>query len=114
MKIIRTTGRGARKAAETIAALEQRGSAALDAVLPAVKRIVSDVRKGGDRALLRYAKRFDGLAGPGSMRVSRDEMAAAWESTETKLQSALSIAADQIRGFAAPQMHQSWSESPLA
>ena len=44
--------------------LERRGGAALDAVLPAVKRIVSDVRKRGDRALLRYAAKFDGLARP--------------------------------------------------
>ncbi len=52
MKLIRTEGRGAQAAAETLAALERRGGAALDAVLPAVKRIVADVRKRGDRALL--------------------------------------------------------------
>ena len=52
MKLIRTKGRGAQAAAETLAALERRGGAALDAVLPAVKRIVADVRKRGDRALL--------------------------------------------------------------
>ena len=63
MKLIRTKGRGAQAAAETLAALERRGGAALDAVLPAVKRIVNDVRKRGDRALLGYAAEFDGLAG---------------------------------------------------
>ena len=71
MKLIRTTGRGARAAAETLAALERRGGAALDAVLPAVKRIVADVRKRGDRALLRYAAEFDGLAGPDALRVTQ-------------------------------------------
>ena len=65
MKLIRTKGRGAQAAAETLAALERRGGAALDAVLPAVKRIVADVRKRGDRALLRYAAEFDGLSGTG-------------------------------------------------
>ena len=35
--------------------LERRGGASLDAVLPAVRRIVADVRKRGDRALFRYA-----------------------------------------------------------
>ena len=55
MKLIRTKGRGAQQAAETLAALERRGGAALDAVAPAVKRIVADVRKRGDRALLGYA-----------------------------------------------------------
>jgi predicted RNA polymerase sigma factor len=62
MKIIRTKGRGAQQTAELLAALEERGGAALDAVLPAVKRIVADVRKQGDRALLRYAAQFDGLS----------------------------------------------------
>jgi len=50
---------------------------ALDTVLAAVKRIVADVRKQGDRALLRYAAQFDGLAGASSLRVTPDEMAAA-------------------------------------
>ena len=64
-----------------LAALEQRGGAALDAVLPAVKRIVSDVRKNGDRALLRYAAQFDGLTDAVKLRITPDEMAAAWEAS---------------------------------
>ena len=55
MKLLRTKGRGAGKAEEALAALEKRSGAALDGVLPAVQRIVADVRKKGDRALLRYA-----------------------------------------------------------
>ena len=45
MKLTGVKGRGAQAAAETLAALEQRGGAALDAVLPAVKRIVADARQ---------------------------------------------------------------------
>jgi len=71
MKLIRTTGRNARDAAKILAALERRGGAALDAVLPAVERIVADVRKSGDRALLRYAVKFDGLAGSNALRVTQ-------------------------------------------
>src|ERR1039458_5287017 len=97
MKPIRTTGRGARAAATTLAALERRGGAALDAVLPAVKRIVAGVRKRGDRSLLRYAAEFDGLAGPAALRVTQREMAAAWKSLEPALRDALSTAATQIR-----------------
>ncbi len=113
MKLIRTTGRKAREAAETLAALERRGGAALDAVLPAVKRIVADVRKRGDRALLRYAAKFDGLAGPNAMRVPQEEMAAAWKALDPALRDALTIAADQIRNFAQRQMPTSWSDSPV-
>jgi histidinol dehydrogenase len=113
MKLIRTTGRGARAAAETLAALELRGGAALDAVLPAVKRIVADVRKRGDRALLRYAMEFDGLSGPDTLRVTQEEMAAAWSGLDPALRDALATAAKQIRGFAKRQLPKSWSASPL-
>jgi histidinol dehydrogenase len=111
MKLIRTRGPGARRAAEMLAALEARGGAALDAVLPAVKRIVADVRKRGDRALLRYAAQFDGLAGPAKLRVTREEMAAAWEALDPALRAALSTAAEQIRGFAHRQLPATWSMS---
>ena len=55
MQLIRTKGRGAQVAEQTLAALERRSGTSLDAVLPAVRRIVADVRKRGDRALFRYA-----------------------------------------------------------
>ena len=113
MKVIRTTGRGARQTAETLAALEDRGGAALDAVMPAVKRIVADVRKQGDRALLRYAAQFDGLAGKTALRVTPNEMAAAWDGLTPAMRKALTIAADQIRAFAVAQLPASWSESPI-
>jgi len=113
MRLIRTRGRGARQAAETLAALEQRGGAALDAVAPVVKRIVSDVRRKGDRALLKYAAEFDGLAGAADLRVTQSEMAAAWEATEPKLRAALETAAAQIRAFAVRQLPESWSDEPV-
>jgi histidinol dehydrogenase len=114
MKLIRTRGRGARQAAEILAALEQRGGAALDSVLPAIRRIVTDVRKRGDRALLRYAAQFDGLASAAALRVTPEEMSAAWNSLDPALRVALSTAARQIRNFAKRQMPASWNISPLA
>jgi histidinol dehydrogenase len=113
MKLIRTKGRGAEVAAETLSALERRGGAALDSVLPAVRRIVTDVRKRGDRALLRYAAQFDGLAGAAVLRVTAEEMTAAWDALDPALRKALSTAAKQIRRFAERQMPASWSSSPL-
>jgi histidinol dehydrogenase len=113
MRTIRTKGRGAAQAAKTLAALEQRGGAAFDAVLPAVKRIVADVRKQGDRALLRYAAQFDGIKDATALRVSQDEMAAAWESASAALRDALSAAAGQVRAFAQRQMPASWNDSPI-
>jgi histidinol dehydrogenase len=114
MRTIRTKGRGARRAAETLAALEWRGGAALDAVLPAVRRIVGDVRKQSDRALLRYAAQFDDLASVDAMRVTVDEMAGAWNAINPLLRQALSMAAAQIRGFAQRQMPVSWNAVPIS
>jgi histidinol dehydrogenase len=114
MKIIRTKGKNAAETAATLAALERRGGAALDAVLPAVRRIVSDVRRGGDRALLRYAAQFDGLAGPKNLRVTPNEMAAAWHEINPALRQALTIAVRQIRAFAKRQLPKSWNASPVA
>ncbi len=113
MKLIRTTGRSAQAAAETLAALRNRGGAALEGVLPAVTRIVADVRKRGDGALLRYAAQFDGLAGPDRLRVTQEEMGAAWEALDPALRDALTTAAGQIRNFAKRQMPASWSGSPM-
>lgn len=118
MKIIRTKGRGARQTAETLAALERRGGAALDTVLAGVRRIVTDVRKGGDRALLRYAAKLDGAQvgkqdGLTSLRVSANEMKAAWEAIDDPMRNALTTAAAQIRGFAEKQLPQSWSSTPV-
>ena len=113
MKVIRIKGQGAQEAAVAIAALERRGSAALDAVLPAVKRIVAAVRSRGDRALLRYAAQFDGLKSEASLRVAPDEMAAAWKAIAPLLRTALITAAAQIRAFAHRQMPASWSASSI-
>lgn len=113
MKLLLTAGRSARAAAETLSALERRGGTALDAVMPAVMRIVTDVRKRGDRALLRYAMKFDGLAGPEALRVTQEEMADAWRGLDPALRDALSTAAKQIGAFAKRQLPKSWSISPL-
>jgi histidinol dehydrogenase len=75
---------------------------------------VTDVRKRGDRALLRYAAEFDGLAGAADLRVSQEEMAAAWNAIAPEMQLALSTAAEQIRGFAVRQLPESWSDAPVA
>lgn len=113
MKIIRTKGRNAQKTAELLATLERRGGGALDAVLPAVRRIVTDVRRQGDRALVRYAAQLDGMTDRAALRITQEEMAAAWEAIRPELRDALSTAADQIRTFAVNQLPASWSDSPI-
>jgi len=113
MKPIRTNGRGAKNAWAIIAALETRGGSSLDKVMPAVERIVADVRKSGDRALFRYAAQFDGLPGPATLRVTPDEMSAAWAALDPALREAITTAAAQIRAFAQCQLPESFRISTI-
>jgi histidinol dehydrogenase len=113
MKLIRTKGRGTHETAKIVATLENRGSAALETVVPTLRRIVNDVRRNGDRALLKYAARFDGLPRAANLRVTSEEMLAAWESLDPALRNALSTAAVQIRAFAQRQLPSSWNFSPV-
>jgi histidinol dehydrogenase len=114
MKLVKTFGRGAKIATALIETLEQRGSVNTMRVEPVVRRILADVRKGGDAALLLYASKFDGLKKNSPLLVSREEMKAAWEATAPKLQAAMMVARANILAFAEAQLPQEWTISPVA
>jgi histidinol dehydrogenase len=96
------------KAAErAVAKLEGRASR-LEAVEPQVRRIIHDVRKGGDRALVRYATLWDKLGKGRALRVSQQEIAQAWKATPADTGDALRRAVANIRRFATWQMPKSW------
>jgi histidinol dehydrogenase len=99
------------KAAESyVRELERRGSR-LDDVEPAVRRIVEDVRRGGDRALLKYARRFDGLEAKQTLRVGKSELRTAWQSAPSDLRDALHVAEKNIRQFCERQKPKEWRRS---
>ena len=77
-------------------------------VEPAVRRIVADVRKHGDRAARKYAERWDGLSKQEPLRVSEDEINAAWKSTSAELRNSLHAAAANIRRFCEWQKPSGW------
>ncbi len=108
MKIVRTTGRGAKEAAKLIGELENRGAVKTAEVEPVVRAIMRGVRKGGDKALRRFAMKFDSLQAKQTLRVSREEMHAAWDAVPQSLRSALQTAAENIRTFATQQMPDEW------
>jgi histidinol dehydrogenase len=85
-----------------VTALAGRGATDLADVEPAVRRIVADVRRSGDRALRRYATRWDGLGKDKDepLRVPEDEVHEAWEQTDPELQNAIEQAARNIRRYA--------------
>ncbi len=91
-----------------IRALEQRGTRDLAAIDPAVRRIVNDVRRNGDRALRRYATRWDGLGKKEPVRVPETDLHEAWQKTPSELQEAIRQAAGNIRRFCEWQKPEEW------
>lgn len=112
MRLIRTTGRGSKQAETLLSQLERRGGSSLDTVLPAVRKILRDVHRQGDTALLRYATKFDGLTKAQTLRVREEETAQAWRQLDPSLKKALETAAANIRAFAQRQLPRSWQSSP--
>jgi len=108
MKLIRTYGRTAHAAEALIQSLEQRGSVSTASVEPTVRAILASVKKRGDKALLDYATKFDGLEKDQPLLVSTEEMQQAWEATDPKLQLAMQTAQANIRAFAEAQLAEEW------
>jgi histidinol dehydrogenase len=75
---------------------------------PGVRRIIRDVRRGGDRALRRYAERWDGLDPEQPLRVPEAESAAAWAEVSPELRKSLRAAARNIRRFCEWQKPRGW------
>lgn len=112
MKLVKTYGRTAKTAAALIVSIERRGAVSTAKVEPVVRKILAEVRRGGDAALRKYAAKFDGLAKPQSLLVSREEMEAAWHATAPQLQAAMMVARGNILAFAEAQLPKEWSISP--
>jgi histidinol dehydrogenase len=94
--------------ARLVTALAERGATDLAEVEPEVRRIVRNVRRTGDRALRRYATRWDGLDKGEPLRVREADLQEAWEQTDPELQNAIKQAAGNIRRYAEWQAPQEW------
>ena len=97
-----------RKAEAFVRKLEQRGSAGLARVEKTVARIVADVRKNGDKALRRYAEKFDGLQAKQPLRVTDAELEQAWSVISEDFKQALKMAAENIRQYCEWQKPPQW------
>ncbi len=80
----------------------------LDKVSNKVRRIVSNVRRDGDRALRQYAQGWDGLAENQAVKVDPAEISNAWQQVSSEFQSALRQAAINVRQFATWQKPKAW------
>jgi len=73
-----------------------------------VRRILNSVRSEGDRALRRYARRWDGLAPSQPIEVASAELEAAWHLSSPSLRDSLRFAASNIRRFSQRQKPREW------
>lgn len=83
----------------------------LGSVEPQVQQIVSAVRRGGDRALRRYAERWDDLGEKQALGVSSREIRRASQLISPQLRDALSESARNIRQFCEWQKPAAWTRS---
>ncbi|MDI2113203.1 histidinol dehydrogenase [Commensalibacter nepenthis] len=75
------------------------------AVKAPVTEILENIKKNGDTALCDYTKRFDRLElTPETLRVTDQEIEAAYRQTSTELLKALAVAADRIKTFHQKQL----------
>ncbi len=112
MRLLRTTGRGAAETRRVLSALENRRESSAESVTPDVRRIVKAVRKDGDKALRRYAAKFDNLSPQAPLQISSGEMELAWDQTSQPVKNALAVATSNIQAFAQRQLPTPWSFSP--
>ena len=98
MKIINTSNR---RALDRVLSHDTRTDPQFDRRVAA---IVDGVRKGGDRALLAFARRFDGVSGP--IEVTRDEIIDGAAQTPAAVRRAIREAVRNIRRVAARRSPQ--------
>ena len=79
---------------------------ALDAE-EAVHRIIEEVKRGGDAALLRLTELLDGCR-PAHLRVEPAALEAAWRELDPAARQAMELAAARIRRFHSRQQAHSW------
>jgi histidinol dehydrogenase len=88
---------------KSVGRLFNRRTARLSEAEEVVRPILEAVRKRGDRALIEYARRFDGLE-RSSVRVPRKELAAAAKALSPQFRAAVETASANIRAFASLQL----------
>ncbi len=77
-----------------------------------VNEIIGQVRERRDEAVFSYTQQFDGAElGPETVRVSKEEVEAAYQNTEPGLIEVMKKSLDNIRAYHEKQMQYSWFDS---
>jgi histidinol dehydrogenase len=92
--------------------LKKRSSSSIveDDIQKTVRKIITDVKRHGDKAVKRYTEKFDSIKLKG-LAVSQNEIDAAAKKTEKKFFISLKHAAGRIRTFHEQQKERSWQFS---
>lgn len=78
-----------------------------------VRKILRDVRTNGDRAVISYTVKFDGVRlTPKSLKIPRSKLREAWENTAEKIKDAISAAKENIEKFHFAQLPFQWEIKP--
>lgn len=92
--------------------LLKRSPGNYDAYAGRVQAIVDDVREKGDEALFSYTERFDGCnITPDNIRVTKEEINAAYAKVEDSLVEIIRKALGNIRAYHEKQRQYSWFDS---
>ena len=95
--------------AQALEKLIGRGASGYGEDEKTVQEIIADVRADGDKALIAYSKKFDRCdLTPETMRVSKEEIRAAYASLDPALIEVMKKAAQNIRVYHEKQKRSSW------
>lgn len=112
--MIRTVRQNERDALnEFLKRLEARAVAFDPELMRVVSTIIDDVRARGDKALIDYTARFDGLQVRASdLRVDEETLNASADKVDARVLAALREAIRNVRTFHGRQLEQSWEIAP--
>ena len=109
MRIVRVRDKDFRKWFKRVLT---RGWRDLEEVERSVRAILEGVKARGDKALIEYTKRFDGVdLSPSQLWVSREEIEEAYEKVPREDMEALRVASERIESFHRRQLVNSWFET---
>ncbi len=94
---------------ERLSFIKNRGQVLTEEYEPVVKEIIQRVQREGDKAILEYTKKFDGVELlPETMEVPYEELERAYNEIEEDVRTALEIAHERIRRFHEKQLERSF------
>lgn len=93
--------------------IRSRSLAANAELIARVARIIEEVRAGGDEALLRYTREFDGVElAPEQIRLAAEEIRRAASKADPKTVRGFARAIKNVRDFHERQLESSWEFEP--